>query len=103
MWAICRSSSPADRSSASRLRGRSSGDPTLLLADEPTGDLDSHSATEILEILRRLNEDFKKTIVMVTHDSHAASYAHVTRHPEKGMRLPPELSPVSPQAYLGIL
>ncbi len=65
-------------------------DPTLLLADEPTGDLDSHSATEILEILKGLNEDFHKTIVMVTHDPHAASYAHVTRHLEKGMLLPPE-------------
>jgi putative ABC transport system ATP-binding protein len=63
-------------------------DPTLLLADEPTGDLDGHSATEILEILKRLNEDFHKTIVMVTHDPHAASYAHVTRHLEKGMLLP---------------
>jgi len=65
-------------------------DPTLLLADEPTGDLDSHSATEILEILKRLNEDFHKTIVMVTHDPHATSYAHLTRHLEKGMLLPPE-------------
>lgn len=64
-------------------------DPTLLLADEPTGDLDSHSATEVLEILKRLNEDFHKTIVMVTHDPHAASYAHLTRHLEKGMLLPP--------------
>jgi putative ABC transport system ATP-binding protein len=64
-------------------------DPTLLLADEPTCDLDSHSATEVLEILKRLNEDFHKTIVMVTHDPHAASYAHVTRHLEKGMLLPP--------------
>jgi putative ABC transport system ATP-binding protein len=63
-------------------------DPTLLLADEPTGDLDSHSATEILEILKRLNEDFNKTVIMVTHDPHAASYAHVTRHLEKGMLLP---------------
>jgi putative ABC transport system ATP-binding protein len=63
-------------------------DPTLLLADEPTGDLDSHSATEVLEILKRLNEDFHKTVVMVTHDPHAASYAHVTRHLEKGMLLP---------------
>jgi putative ABC transport system ATP-binding protein len=63
-------------------------DPTLLLADEPTGDLDSQSATDILEILKRLNEDFHKTVVMVTHDPHAASYAHVTRHLEKGMLLP---------------
>jgi putative ABC transport system ATP-binding protein len=63
-------------------------DPTLLLADEPTGDLDSHSATEVLEILKRLNGDFHKTIVMVTHDPHAASYAHLTRHLEKGMLLP---------------
>jgi putative ABC transport system ATP-binding protein len=63
-------------------------DPTLLLADEPTGDLDSNSATEVLEILKRLNEDFHKTVVMVTHDPHAASYAHVTRHLEKGMLLP---------------
>lgn len=63
-------------------------DPTLLLADEPTGDLDSHSATEVLDILKRLNEEFHKTIVMVTHDPHAASYAHVTRHLEKGMLLP---------------
>jgi putative ABC transport system ATP-binding protein len=64
-------------------------DPTLILADEPTGDLDSHSATEVLEILKRLNEGFHKTIVMVTHDPHAASYAHLTRHLEKGMLLPP--------------
>jgi putative ABC transport system ATP-binding protein len=43
----------------------------------------------VLEILKRLNEDFHKTIVMVTHDPHAASYAHVTRHLEKWMLLPP--------------
>jgi putative ABC transport system ATP-binding protein len=63
-------------------------DPTLLLADEPTGDLDSHSATEVLEILKLLNRDFHKTIVMVTHDPHAAAYAHATRHLEKGQLLP---------------
>src|SRR5205814_6241394 len=53
-------------------------DPTLLLADEPTGDLDSHSTTEVQEILKRLNEDSQKTIEMATHDPQAASYAHVT-------------------------
>jgi len=63
-------------------------DPTLILADEPTGDLDSHSATEVLEILKRLNEDSHKTIIMVTHDPHAAAYAHTTRHLEKGQLLP---------------
>ena len=63
-------------------------DPTLLLADEPTGDLDSQSATEVLEILKRLNQDFHKTVIMVTHDPHAASYADVTQHLEKGMLLP---------------
>jgi putative ABC transport system ATP-binding protein len=63
-------------------------DPSILLADEPTGDLDSRSATEILEILKMLNEQFKKTIVMVTHDPHAAAYAHHSRHLEKGMLLP---------------
>lgn len=63
-------------------------DPAILLADEPTGDLDSRSATEVLEILKNLNEQFKKTIVMVTHDPHAAAYAHTTRHLEKGMLLP---------------
>lgn len=66
-------------------------DPTLILADEPTGDLDSSSATEVLEILALLNESFHKTVVMVTHDPHAAAYAHVTRHLEKGMLLPAEL------------
>jgi len=63
-------------------------DPQILLADEPTGDLDSHSAAEVLEIMTRLNQDAKKTVVMVTHDPHAAAYAHLTRHLEKGMLLP---------------
>jgi putative ABC transport system ATP-binding protein len=63
-------------------------DPTLILADEPTGELDSHSAQEILQILKKLNDDFQKTIVMVTHDPHAAAHAKVTRHLEKGMLLP---------------
>lgn len=63
-------------------------DPTLLVADEPTGDLDAHSAEEVLSILTRLNADFKKTVVMVTHDPRAARHAHMTRHLEKGQLLP---------------
>jgi putative ABC transport system ATP-binding protein len=59
-------------------------DPTLLLADEPTGDLDAKSAGEVLTLLQRLNEEFKKTIVMVTHDPHAAERATRTLHLEKG-------------------
>jgi len=62
-------------------------DPTLILADEPTGDLDSQSATEILEVLKRLSQQFGKTIIMVTHDPRAASYAHIIRHLEKGRLL----------------
>ncbi|HUX60098.1 MAG TPA: ABC transporter ATP-binding protein, partial [Ignavibacteriaceae bacterium] len=59
-------------------------DPVILVADEPTGDLDKHSADEILLLMERLNKEFNKTIVMVTHDPHAASKAHVIRHLEKG-------------------
>jgi putative ABC transport system ATP-binding protein len=59
-------------------------DPTLLLADEPTGDLDARSAGEILTLLQRLNQEFKKTIVMVTHDPHAAERAAHLLHLEKG-------------------
>ena len=59
-------------------------DPTILVADEPTGDLDRRSAEEILTLLERLNKEFKKTIVMVTHDPHAAERAHVVRHLDKG-------------------
>jgi len=59
-------------------------DPTLLLADEPTGDLDAKSAAEVLSLLQRLNQEFKKTIVMVTHDPHAAERAGRQLHLEKG-------------------
>ncbi len=59
-------------------------DPTLLLADEPTGDLDAKSAGEVLTLLQRLNAEFKKTIVMVTHDPHAAERAAHVLHLEKG-------------------
>jgi len=59
-------------------------DPTILVADEPTGDLDRNSAEEVLTLLDRLNKEFKKTIVMVTHDPHAAERAHIVRHLDKG-------------------
>ena len=60
-------------------------DPTILVADEPTGDLDRKSAEEILTLLERLNREYKKTIVMVTHDPHAAERAHTVRHLDKGV------------------
>ena len=59
-------------------------DPDLLLADEPTGDLDRVSAESVMDLLSRLNKEYKKTIVMVTHDPRAAEKAHLIRHLEKG-------------------
>jgi putative ABC transport system ATP-binding protein len=58
--------------------------PTLLLCDEPTGDLDRKAASEILDLLQALNRDHGKTIVMVTHDPHAAERAERIVHLEKG-------------------
>ncbi|MBI3664650.1 MAG: ABC transporter ATP-binding protein [Acidobacteria bacterium] len=63
-------------------------DPAIILADEPTGDLDAHSAEEVLTILSKLNKEHGKTIVMVTHDPHAARYAGKIRCLEKGELLP---------------
>ncbi len=60
-------------------------DPTLIVADEPTGDLDAKSGGEILELMRRLNEEFQKTIIMVTHDPHAAERSKRILHLEKGI------------------
>jgi putative ABC transport system ATP-binding protein len=60
-------------------------DPTVLLCDEPTGDLDRKSGDEILNLLQTLNRDYNKTIVMVTHDPHAADRARRTLHLEKGL------------------
>ncbi len=60
-------------------------DPKVLLADEPTGDLDRKSGEEVLQLLERLNTEFKKTIVMVTHDPHAAERAHRMVHLDKGV------------------
>jgi putative ABC transport system ATP-binding protein len=63
-------------------------DPDLILADEPTGNLDAASAEDVLTMLTRLNREFGKTIVMVTHDPHAAKFATTVRHLEKGQLLP---------------
>jgi putative ABC transport system ATP-binding protein len=60
-------------------------DPDLILADEPTGNLDARSGEEILQILSTLNRELKKTIMLVTHDPHAASFATHERHLEKGV------------------
>ena len=59
-------------------------DPTILVADEPTGDLDRVSAAEILNLIERLNRELGKTVIMVTHDPQAAAKAHTVRHLEKG-------------------
>jgi putative ABC transport system ATP-binding protein len=60
-------------------------DPAILVADEPTGDLDRVSAGEILQLMDRLVHEFGKTIIMVTHDGRAAEKAHVIKHLEKGV------------------
>ena len=60
-------------------------DPKVLVADEPTGDLDARSAQEILDLMETLNKELKKTIVMVTHDPRAAERAHTQHHLEKGV------------------
>jgi putative ABC transport system ATP-binding protein len=63
-------------------------DPDLILADEPTGNLDAAAAEDVLTMLSRLNREFGKTIVLVTHDPHAARFAKTVRHLEKGKLLP---------------
>jgi putative ABC transport system ATP-binding protein len=68
-------------------------DPDLLLADEPTGNLDAGSARDVLTLLTRLNQEFGKTIVMVTHDPHAARTASKVRYLEKGLLLPEGQTP----------
>ena len=60
-------------------------DPTLLVCDEPTGDLDRKSGDEILDLLQALNREYGKTIIMVTHDPHAAERAHRNIHLDKGL------------------
>ena len=75
-------------------------DPDLILADEPTGNLDAASADEILTLLKQLSRKFGKTIVMVTHDPHAASYADAEYHLEKGRMLAG--NPVAPSISVPI-
>jgi putative ABC transport system ATP-binding protein len=70
-------------------------DPTVLLADEPTGDLDAKSAGEVLTLLQRLNTEFTKTIVLVTHDPHAAERSRRVLHLEKGTFVEPTAVGVS--------
>ena len=78
-------------------------DPDLILADEPTGNLDANSAKDVLQMLSRLNSDFGKTIVMVTHDPHAARTAKTVRYLEKGELLPEGQTPEdwAPVAKMG--
>lgn len=59
-------------------------DPLIIVGDEPTGDLDKNSAEEILLLLERLNKEFKKTVLIVTHDPHAAERAHKIKYIDKG-------------------
>jgi len=68
-------------------------DPDLILADEPTGNLDSQSANDVLKMLETLNKEHGKTVVMVTHDPHAASFAASRRYLEKGALLPDGQAP----------
>ncbi len=66
-------------------------DPKILVADEPTGDLDKQAAFAIMELLQQLNRELKKTLIMVTHDPKTASYADLTLHLEKGQLMEAEL------------
>ncbi len=76
-------------------------DPDLILADEPTGNLDATSAQEVLTLLSRLNKEFGKTVVMVTHDPHAAHFASKVRYLEKGRLLPEGQAPADWASTMG--
>jgi putative ABC transport system ATP-binding protein len=72
-------------------------DPTLIAADEPTGDLDRSSAADVLDLMQRLNRELGKTIIMVTHDAHAAEQARTVIHLDKGeLQVPPRVAAVKP-------
>jgi len=72
-------------------------DPALILADEPTGNLDAASADDVLTILSKLNKEYGKTVVMVTHDPHAARFATKVRHLEKGELLAEDTAVTEPR------
>jgi putative ABC transport system ATP-binding protein len=69
-------------------------DPTFVLADEPTGDLDAESAEEVLKVLAGLNSQFRKTIILVTHDPRAAAYASIRHYLNKGVLVQKDKVPV---------
>jgi len=73
-------------------------DPTFLLCDEPTGDLDRKSADEVLDLLDRLVRDHKKTVLLVTHDPRAAEHAQVLLHLDKGVLVEAQAAPVGERA-----
>jgi putative ABC transport system ATP-binding protein len=70
------------------------GDPRILVADEPTGDLDSHAAEAVMDLLVRLNRELDKTLIMVTHDARCAAHAQTTLHLEKGRLVEANARPV---------
>jgi putative ABC transport system ATP-binding protein len=73
-------------------------DPTLVLLDEPTGQLDARSSQDVLDLLARLNDEFKKTIIVVTHDAHAAARARTVLHLEKGVLVERQAAPAEAMA-----
>ena len=77
-------------------------DPDLILADEPTGNLDAAAAEDVLSMLTRLNREFGKTIIMVTHDPHAAKFASTIRYLEKGQLLPAGVLPADWSAAIAV-
>ena len=84
-WGRLRRLSEAARAEYLATKEARHGVSTILVADEPTGDLDAKNAADTLELLQRLNEEFQKTIIMVTHDPKAAGSARRTLHLEKGL------------------
>ena len=83
-WATSRASCPAAQEQRVAIARAIATDPKVILADEPTGDLDRSTADAVLELMQRLNRELDKTILMVTHDPQAALFADKTIHLDKG-------------------